>query len=1193
MTLHRITALAFAIVALFAFSACAETTGDCPAEAAREQNQGRHSYQMEFQVLPTCTEDGYTVYQCAYCGESYQVSLPAVGHQWEEAESKEPSCTENGEILHRCGVCGEEWAETVSAWGHDYVFVENVYSDCLTPGKAVYACTRCNDRYEEEIPAPGHQYDEGKLEAGGNCKTRSLYRYTCLKCGYIEWKYGEAGPHQWGEWVIIQQPSLAAPGLQERTCDVCGKTEQREIAYEAADASPAMGGENVWPALAVRFTPSENSGNKEGETAEFFITLENTGNVALVLNSLQQKNNASDTVPPDFDFTAWNAYYAMTLQPGEAITAPYRTPITAQDIAAKAVSRVINVLCHYQVSASQQGNYESDDTVLTLDLTEEEEAPFRLALHVTVLNDKEIYALSPSGKTEEPLQYLCTVTNLGPEACVLNAIHFVFSHAAEENEVVDVHLFPGESRTVAVKKYLKNAFILEGSGNDAFAGLTEAALTAVAAADGNPEISVSSNEATFTHYLSKPQTGFGVWQLPDETAPEDVTVQVNLISASANQEGYGIREKAVFQAAVTNRSNRTLDAVAVYASLEDGGEAGEPADVFRGMNPGDTRFFNVEHTITAQDVARGCIYQIVSAAWEDPVSGNRLASYSDPMVTLTRDLSRNTDSPLIVSVSVLNQPAKGQCFSSGDTVQYQYEIVNVSDQAMYRASVSLVSENGEESEPIRVYDMIVPRASETLTEEYVVTAQDMEKGTLERQIRVSAQTRKGNAYSSVSNPFALPVGYPGAVSSGDPVFFRAVQDITGINPGLSLMITETSTPENGNSYGEKETVAYLVSLTNTGETVLTNIRLYDTLEESGWEPIRRIERMEPGDYASCEYTHTVSAEDFEAHTVIAVFDAGENLTNLSVSSDTVISKTGSETMGGAQLLGWLELEDAEQAGSFCERTLLALGSSASEYTVRACQEHGKLLEDMQTLMNQAASQEDKRNAWQQSEEMWREALEKAYQDYTNDAMGSARGIVMKERIAYNRYLDSLEKILLQKYAARPEAAAQIMTEEIMNRCLSLCYEMHHGASGRLDSVVTGKYVRMASASGQEKCMHLTMMMQSDTLQYRDILCDKHAETEGYAEELIEKAKGAQETADACLSAQRLWQMALDEEIAEHYREADGDTRAMIALNRLYLNQALEARQELLRLRYAGKEEITAELICDMLKNAVQTICRSW
>jgi DNA-directed RNA polymerase subunit RPC12/RpoP len=73
-----------------------------------------HDYQITKSVAPTCTEDGYDVYTCTKCGDSYQETRKALGHAWSEWSIDEPAtCTETGKQSRSCSRCGETETQTI------------------------------------------------------------------------------------------------------------------------------------------------------------------------------------------------------------------------------------------------------------------------------------------------------------------------------------------------------------------------------------------------------------------------------------------------------------------------------------------------------------------------------------------------------------------------------------------------------------------------------------------------------------------------------------------------------------------------------------------------------------------------------------------------------------------------------------------------------------------------------------------------------------------------------------------------------------------------------------------------------------------------------------------------------------------------------------------------------------------------
>ena len=103
-----------------------------------------HSY-TESIVEPTCTEEGYTLHQCA-CGDSYKTeSVAALGHNFEFTKTEKPTCTTSGYTLETCTKCGAtQKINFVAALGH--IWVKNKLTNTMK-------CSRCG-AVEEGIPVP-------------------------------------------------------------------------------------------------------------------------------------------------------------------------------------------------------------------------------------------------------------------------------------------------------------------------------------------------------------------------------------------------------------------------------------------------------------------------------------------------------------------------------------------------------------------------------------------------------------------------------------------------------------------------------------------------------------------------------------------------------------------------------------------------------------------------------------------------------------------------------------------------------------------------------------------------------------------------------------------------------------------------------------------------------------------------------
>ena len=159
----------------------AEEDEDWAADEAALLKGHKHSWKKEKTVAPTCTEQGYTVYKCAYnlfgvgCTATKKDDyVPALDHNMSDWIVVEATCTTAGEkykVCQRSGcnhkVVEEGYAEAHPALDHDFEGAEWVIEapTCTTPGQRYQVCKRdgCGQKnfdeaYSEAHPALGHAW---------------------------------------------------------------------------------------------------------------------------------------------------------------------------------------------------------------------------------------------------------------------------------------------------------------------------------------------------------------------------------------------------------------------------------------------------------------------------------------------------------------------------------------------------------------------------------------------------------------------------------------------------------------------------------------------------------------------------------------------------------------------------------------------------------------------------------------------------------------------------------------------------------------------------------------------------------------------------------------------------------------------------------------------------------------------------
>ncbi len=172
--------------------------GACGDEYIMEESDTElfaHEYELINHVDPTCEDDGYDVYACNECGESYTCTIPTYGHvigsDYEEetievaapmafsaarmmARSAAPSITQTI-CSFTCPNCNEKVVENADTF-HAHV-IENVRvtenPTCKKTGKKAGTCSVCGEEFVETIPMLAHSVDLRSNAGSGDCSNKT------------------------------------------------------------------------------------------------------------------------------------------------------------------------------------------------------------------------------------------------------------------------------------------------------------------------------------------------------------------------------------------------------------------------------------------------------------------------------------------------------------------------------------------------------------------------------------------------------------------------------------------------------------------------------------------------------------------------------------------------------------------------------------------------------------------------------------------------------------------------------------------------------------------------------------------------------------------------------------------------------------------------------------------------------------
>ena len=161
--------------------------------------------------------------------------------------------------------------------GHNYEAVVTAPT-CTERGYTTYTCANCGDRYVDTFTDPtGHVSTHVENAKEATCVSDGYTGDTvCDACGAIiepGLVIPATGEHEYGDWVIIRQPTTEETGLREHTCKLCGHTEQEVMTPIAATPGDANGDGKVNARdarLILRYAASLITGDEIDQAAADF-----------------------------------------------------------------------------------------------------------------------------------------------------------------------------------------------------------------------------------------------------------------------------------------------------------------------------------------------------------------------------------------------------------------------------------------------------------------------------------------------------------------------------------------------------------------------------------------------------------------------------------------------------------------------------------------------------------------------------------------------------------------------------------------------------------------------------------------------------------------------------------------------------------------------------------------------------------
>ena len=224
---------------------------------------------------------------------------------------------------------------------------------------------------------------------------------------------------------------------------------------------------------------------------------------------------------------------------------------------------------------------------------------------------------------------------------------------------------------------------------------------------------------------------------------------------------------------------------------------------------------------------------------------------SEELGTLT--VTDGTDDDPVDPSLVINKTHEDGTYALGDTVDFTLTATNVYGEAR---TMTFVEQEGVEIIGQTVFENVEPGTTVSTTARYTVTEADILAGGFTNTATVSFEGGK-------------------AFDGKDDV------EVDKVENALKVTKTIASTPADGVSFNEGETVSFEVTVTNTGNQTLKNVQVTDKLAGAflAQGESELIESLAPGKSVTLHYGYTITANDLgKEFRNVAVATAGNGTT---------------------------------------------------------------------------------------------------------------------------------------------------------------------------------------------------------------------------------------------------------------------------------------------------------------------------
>ena len=325
------------------------------------------------------------------------------------------------------------------------------------------------------------------------------------------------------------------------------------------------------------------------------------------------------------------------------------------------------------------------------------------------------------------------------------------------------------------------------------------------------------NDATATGTSpdpDKPDVPVDPGHTDDEPEEKDGHLTITKVTTSETpDEGYALGDTIEYEITVTNDGNLTITDITVTDEL-----TGDEWTI-ASLAPEATQTFETSYTVTEDDILAGEVVNVATAEGKSPDPDEPdvpVVPGTDPEPT------EDLDTTLTVNKTIANEPANGEAFTLGETIQYNIAVTNEGNVTFHNVAV-----DDELTGLHETIEALAVGETRNITTSYTVTEADILAGSV-----TNTAVAAGDPIDDPKHP-----DEPKTPEDEDTVTTGDEDDPDGPtppieekNPHLTLTkIVSGQAPEGGYKVGDP--IVFQITVLNDGNVTISGITVTDQFED--------------------------------------------------------------------------------------------------------------------------------------------------------------------------------------------------------------------------------------------------------------------------------------------------------------------------------------------------------------------------